>query len=782
VNTSTESKTRAAHHVQLGGEWALWRDFAVRSTGFGIAGLEVFGAPDEEERLAQVARDPRFREAVAWQSREALRGGVDKLAAGGESPARRRRRADVVAGYWQRYCAKNDTIGFFGPLAWGRFADEGEAIDVSAGVLQAERVVHLETWAVEAVARAVGNDALLPMDPFPERDLRARLAGNGQGLAALDRLEAARAAVAAASPDALTLALDELDRVFEELAGRPAVRGEGDSGGGRTVAYLDCMRDLDLTLGPAVLDELRMTLPAILEASRWWCGRVFARGAEALARVTDGRDGPIGPLLGELMAVAWDLHARMAQRELQRRWASVVDGDVAGVAGRAAVAFADHEPAWRWSAYHSADVQIAAADADALRRGEFLIVLGDFHGGDNPLAQGLFAHRHPRPGAIAARATSEIGPRVELLPPRRGPVNMTARMFPVYGQGDVLVISGDEPTPPGTRAVQIGDVVLTNGEVADREDTFRLPLAELLFLPIFVSAVRTFDPVGDDLPARVTIGRTVIRRAHWTTPAHELAAAGDDLADWARRRGLPRRVFARSPLERKPMLVDFQSPALCRVLRRWSATTAERAPGRRTDGAHRDASRPPRLLAGRRDRPPHDRTATRRRRPHTALRSMTPPARGLPRHVARRDATRPPLHHTTSHDDAAPPGSCSRTAAIATAPPALVVASDEREASLPTTCELSLRLGEASVPTPPSKTIEARPVRALAATVARRSLVAPSRSLSGLTKNDIGRDADPTPDSALRGSGERSDLLWARNRELGARCPSRWVGQAIYPV
>jgi lantibiotic biosynthesis dehydratase-like protein len=580
-----ETETRAAHRVGLAGDWALWRDFAVRSTGFGIAGLEAFGTPHEEERLAQVARDPRFREAVAWQSREALRGAVHKLAAGGESPARRRRRADVVAGYWQRYCAKNDTIGFFGPLGWGRFADDGGAIDVRVGALEAERVVHLETWAVEAVARALGDDALLPMHPFPERDLRARLAGNAEGLAALDRLETARATVAGAAPDALPLALDELDRVFEEVTGRLATRGEGDSGGGRTVAYLDCIRDLDLTLGPAVLDELRITLPAILEASRWWCGRVFARGADALARVAEGRDGPIGPLLVELMTVAWDLHAQMAdeQRELQRRWASLVDGDVAGLAERAAVAFADHEPAWRWSAYHSADIQIAAVDADAVRRGDFLIVLGDLHVGGNPLAQGLFAHRHPQPGAIAARITAELGPRVQLLPPRRGPVDMSARMFPVYGQGDVLVLSGNEPTPPGTRAVQIADVVLVDGEVTDRAQTFQLPLAELLFFPIFVSAVRSFDLVSTDTPGRMTLGRTVIRRAHWTAPARELAAADDDLAGWARRHGLPRRVFARSPLERKPMLVDLESPALRRVLRRWSAATAERAPHARME-------------------------------------------------------------------------------------------------------------------------------------------------------------------------------------------------------
>ena len=581
MNMAAPAPISDAHHVAIGSDWALWRDYAVRSTGFGIDGLEVFGAPDEEERLALVARDPRFREAVAWQSREALRGGVDKLAAAGESAARRRRRAEVVAGYWQRYCAKNDTIGFFGPLGWGRFADEGEAIEVRAGALRAERAVHLETWAVEALASALGDDRLLPMHPFPEQELARRLAGSAPGLAALHRLEAARDAAATASPKSLPTALDELDRVFEELTGRPAARRDGDSGGGRTVAYLDCMRDLDLTLGPAVLDELRSTMPAVFEASRWWCGRVYARGAEALARVAAGREGPIGPLLGELMAAGWSLHAQLAddQRELQRRWAVVVEGDPANVAERAAFAFADHQPAWRWSVYHSADIQIAAADADAIRRGDFELVLGDFHGGDNPLGQSLFAHQHPQPGAIEARTASEIGPRVELLPPRHGPVGMTARMFPTYGKGDVLIVSGDEPTPPGTRAVQISDVVLADGEVTDRAGSFHVPLAELLFLPIFISAIRTFDLFGDDVTERVTIGRTVVRRARWKAAAQELASAGDRLDEWASDRGLPRRVFARSPLERKPMLVDFSSPALRGIVCRWAAMTAERASG-----------------------------------------------------------------------------------------------------------------------------------------------------------------------------------------------------------
>ena len=49
------------------------------------------------------------------------------------------------------------------------------------------------------------------------------------------------------------------------------------------------------------------------------------------------------------------------------------------------------------SAYHSADLQIAAASAEAMSRGDYLLVLGDFHGGDNPLAQGVFARAIPIP-------------------------------------------------------------------------------------------------------------------------------------------------------------------------------------------------------------------------------------------------------------------------------------------------------------------------------------------------------------------------------------------------
>ena len=63
----------------------------------------------------------------------------------------------------------------------------------------------------------------------------------------------------------------------------------------------------------------------------------------------------------------------------------------------------------------------------------------------------------------------------------------------------------------------------------------------------------------------MTVGKLVVRRARWTAPAGE-----EDLPRWAREHGVPRRVFARSPLERKPRYVDFESPALCRGLARFA--------------------------------------------------------------------------------------------------------------------------------------------------------------------------------------------------------------------
>ncbi|RZU53335.1 amino acid adenylation domain-containing protein [Krasilnikovia cinnamomea] len=169
-----------SHLVPLIGDWALWSTFCLRGAGFPAELLTPLGDPElaaavdrpdyPQEFARAVARlgtalhaaaaDPAFREAITWQNRHALTTGVDPLLRAGPAPARRaskhRQHEALVASYLQRYCAKNDTIGFFGPVGWAGFVD-GDAVTVEhaqpsqVGRLVDRRTVYLEGWAVAAV-------------------------------------------------------------------------------------------------------------------------------------------------------------------------------------------------------------------------------------------------------------------------------------------------------------------------------------------------------------------------------------------------------------------------------------------------------------------------------------------------------------------------------------------------------------------------------------------------------------------------------------------------------
>jgi hypothetical protein len=174
-----------------------------------------------------------------------------------------------VARYWQRYCSKNDTIGFFGPLAWGEVRDAGPALARRSRALVRERTVHLEVWCLERFLQTVTDDPWLPLGPWPEQDARIRIesiadaATRERAASDLARLAAARDRIAAASRDELAAVLEEFDRLFEDLVGEPPAPAPGLAGGGRTPIYMDAMRDLDADLGPGLVGELASSLGAV---------------------------------------------------------------------------------------------------------------------------------------------------------------------------------------------------------------------------------------------------------------------------------------------------------------------------------------------------------------------------------------------------------------------------------------------------------------------------------------------------------------------------------------
>ncbi|WP_167666744.1 thioesterase domain-containing protein [Micromonospora narathiwatensis] len=179
----------ADHLVPLGdGGWTVWREAVLRAAGFpaedvlrlsapelaAVADAHLDGAATEERLLAvlsstvgatseviyDLAGDPRFREAVTWQNLNALvaldavrRGGPDE-----RSHVKRRAREQVIGRYWQRYAAKNDTIGFFGPICWIGISATDATTVVPGPALTRERMVTFEWRALSAFGDRLAAD------------------------------------------------------------------------------------------------------------------------------------------------------------------------------------------------------------------------------------------------------------------------------------------------------------------------------------------------------------------------------------------------------------------------------------------------------------------------------------------------------------------------------------------------------------------------------------------------------------------------------------------------
>jgi hypothetical protein len=197
---------QASHRVRLDGTtWSVWRDVVLRSAGFPAemvlaicdeplargtdraeSGLTDDAAyADAARRLsgavAATVADPGFREALTWQNP----GMVQRLEewSRGQGPTRRaskdRGQELMIASYLQRYCLKNDTIGFFGPVGWASVEPGTAGLAVVPGErLIARRTTYFEVWAIDKVAAAIAGQGRVLGWLRPRRTPSAFVAGN----------------------------------------------------------------------------------------------------------------------------------------------------------------------------------------------------------------------------------------------------------------------------------------------------------------------------------------------------------------------------------------------------------------------------------------------------------------------------------------------------------------------------------------------------------------------------------------------------------------------------
>jgi hypothetical protein len=678
----------------------------------------------EAERLSgelhEVAGGGRFREALVWQNRHVLETGIDRLggqAAGGRQSSKRRQHERVVASYLQRFCTKNDTIGFFGPVGWATLGLGEEPIAVRhAPGFVSHRRVFFEGWCIDAVAAALCADrdlrlGLAPrrglfvrsdgqvvgraLRPAPEsrpllalcdgetpaRDLAERLVAAGtfpdaaavhtalaeletaglltwgfdlpvvlepeRALAlqverlapgeardaarrTLDELEARRRTVAQAAGDdrALDAALQQLEQCFTRLTGLGATRGHGEAYAGRTLVYEDCRRGTEVTLGADVLAALAPPLALVLASARWltWTaaelhrerfdaayrGLRQATGSSridlasfcrrALPSLFDARTSPVGLQLLPQFWQRW--RAVLGLEDAAARQVSCTSAELRP---RVLAAFAAPGPGWTTARHHSPDLLIAASGPEAIRRGEYLFVLGELHVGANTLSANLFVGQHPSPAELVAAMARDV-PEPCVFPTlpkvwrqRESDALLGVKLPGLTGRLDFGLATAKDlvlevtPAPPGLprqQVLSLAELAVEPGENGLQvvsPDGRRFDLLDFLQTAIklqITGAFQVFPPEAHR--PRVTVDRLVLSRESWRLPAAAMEFAREDTAArrfstarrWADGIGLPRLLFVKAPHERKPFFLDLESPLSVEIFTREVRQATDQSQGK----------------------------------------------------------------------------------------------------------------------------------------------------------------------------------------------------------
>lgn len=660
------------------------REFAT-ATQTGIATLRTLAGLDA------------FREALAWQNRAVLQTCVEhflNIPVTAAETQHFRKYRDLLAKYVQRYCMKNDSIGFFGPIGWAQWQRGTAGFTQRPGpALLAHRTVYFETWGINALGQSlVANAAaslllwaiprlmpfvhlagstlhasfvkplqlsdvdaavleacdgqrtaldiaqrLLSMPQLglhsadeiyavlqrmlttrritwsfdvspeavhPEAHLRRALerisdAGlRDQALGSLSTLDTALAGVQQAAGNAAKVeqAIGELEATFTALTGQSSTRSAGETYAARTLAYEDCRRAADITLGGDVLRDLEDPLGLLLTSARWLTaeiGQVFRQYfLEVYRELALKQNAPtveftqffpwVSPRLFDTDLSASPLVGPVLAR-FQERWATIlaIPADSkrlayhgAALADAVHAAFDAPAPGWPLARYHSPDIMLAAPDNAAMTPDAYQLVMGELHLGMNTLDAIALVSQHPHPAELHEAFIRDC-PEPLVLPAISNqiwPAKRTHRAL-VPTKDFRLVVAPDVCDAAPEHVLRSGDLILEERagtvQVRTRAGHHQFDIMAVMseYLSFLVGDCFALLPSRDHAP-RITIDRLVVTRESWRFSALDIAGIDQPTAAqryyhvrrWLREHDIPRFSFFHTPEERKPYFLDLASP------------------------------------------------------------------------------------------------------------------------------------------------------------------------------------------------------------------------------
>ncbi|WP_449123612.1 lantibiotic dehydratase [Pseudomonas sp. MPG01] len=608
----------------------------------------------------------------------------------GRNDTRKKQKLRLGWSYAQRFCAKNDTSSFFGPLAWGRFdANQADNVRLTQGDTAwiKERHTFFENWVVQRLVEQINRQCpdtdrmplqlntgcylqeqilfmpigksqrLTPqtarvlhyisdqqgqeptfagmLSACPEvapstlRDLlehlvSKRIVRRGWQVSPRERSPIARlqrclvdAQVSADFGLAWQSRLEALEGLrrdyahgdlmrrteclegLKQLLGEAGVDLSRETGAmyvGRYPVYEDCSRNIDISLGQAMLSQVNEELAPLMRINQWLIKAIAHQLNEAFIEVWEQRqtaspDQPVDflDLLNTLAPLLPALEARLIldlEQRLETAWTQVLQD------------FPDHPEVQLCAAdierlitllnndlnvagfevfgsdYHSPDILLSSASVEAFNRGDYQIIVGEVHPAVHTLSQPVAAPFGPFNTQINQQVEALFQrPRLVLAdsPESYQRSHIDWPLQPSYLQL-VLPSGGGCVAAHQQFAAGRAKVLRVNGrlQVVDALGQFSEDLLCVYSTPMHrLGFALAGSAVAKHEHRRIWLGRTLYKRASWLFTSDllpEPKGSVDELEHtlqwraWAAVNGLPRYAFVKIDTEPKPLFLDFDNP------------------------------------------------------------------------------------------------------------------------------------------------------------------------------------------------------------------------------